>query len=132
MTVYGMPIGPPSQRPEPKSALSRALEPIVDTQVDEEGWTGRPRTSACQNESAGVTAHPGAPVTGVPTVPGAQAVTVMATRATAADSRTAPPRRRLRAPRAVRVRSVRRLACSMVLLSLPAVGTDPSTDPAVR
>ncbi len=64
--VYGMPIGPPFHVPEPKSAFRPAVEPMLATQVDDCGSTGSDETSACQNESAGVTGHEGASGTGVP------------------------------------------------------------------
>ena len=39
---------------------------MLATQVADCGWTGSPETSACQNESAGVIGHEGAPGTGLP------------------------------------------------------------------
>ena len=47
-TTNGMPIGPPSHRPDPKSALSPAEDPTVATMLDELDSTGRPFTEACQ------------------------------------------------------------------------------------
>ena len=64
--VYGMPIGPPSHVPEPKSAFSPAVAPMLATQPADCGWTGRADTSACQKESGGVMGHAGAPGTGLP------------------------------------------------------------------
>ena len=39
-TSYGIPIGPPSQRPEPKSALIEPSSPIERTITAESGATG--------------------------------------------------------------------------------------------
>src|SRR6188508_2899117 len=64
--VYGIPIGPPFHVPEPKSALRPAPVPMLETQPPDWGWIGRADTSACQNESVGVSVHAGAPGTGVP------------------------------------------------------------------
>src|SRR4249919_291070 len=61
-----MPIGPPSHNPEPKSALSPAVEPMLEIQAPDCGRTGSPETSACQNESAGVIGQAGAFGTGLP------------------------------------------------------------------
>ena len=61
-----MPIGPPFHVPDPKSALSPAVVPMLDTHPDDCGWTGRADTSARQNEVAGVSGHDGAPGTGSP------------------------------------------------------------------
>ena len=64
--VYGIPIGPPSQRPEPKSALSPAVAPMRGIHVPDCGCTGKLETSACQNALAGVIGQFGAPGTGLP------------------------------------------------------------------
>ena len=61
-----MPIGPPFHVPEPKSALSPALDPMLETHAADCGCTGSAETSACQNEFGGVMGHAGAPGTGVP------------------------------------------------------------------
>jgi hypothetical protein len=72
-----MPIGPPFHVPEPKSALSPAVPPMLAIQAADWELTGRPDTSACQNESAGVIGHDGAPGTGPPS---ARAAGIRATR----------------------------------------------------
>ena len=58
-------MGPPSHVPLPKSAFSLAVVPTLATHVADWACTGRPATSACQNESAGVVGQAGAPGTGV-------------------------------------------------------------------
>src|SRR5688572_101035 len=57
-------MGPPFQVPLPKSAFSPAVVPTLVTHVDDCACTGRPDTSACQKESAGVMGQAGAPGTG--------------------------------------------------------------------
>src|SRR5689334_20436611 len=51
--VTGMPIGPPSQVPEPKSACTAADAPMLATRVAELASTGSRDTSACHTLSAG-------------------------------------------------------------------------------
>src|SRR5437763_15444295 len=48
-----MPIGPPSHRPAPKSALTRAAVPMLATYAALDGRVGRWLTSACQTLFAG-------------------------------------------------------------------------------
>jgi hypothetical protein len=43
-TLTGIPIGLPSQRPEPKSACSPVSRPMLRTIASERGWTGRSST----------------------------------------------------------------------------------------
>src|SRR5918997_1774349 len=53
-----MPIGAPSQRPEPKSACTLSPAPIERTIASELGCTGRRSTRRFQWLSAGKTGHP--------------------------------------------------------------------------
>ena len=46
--VYGMPIGPPSHRPDPKSACSEEPPPSVAMNALELDETGNDVTAACQ------------------------------------------------------------------------------------
>src|SRR5262245_24494528 len=55
--VIGIPIGAPSHVPEPKSACTGALRPMLDTYVDDFANTGRCETSACHTLSAGRSEH---------------------------------------------------------------------------
>src|SRR4051794_34852039 len=48
-----MPMGPPSQSPDPKSACAWAVVPIDATYWADFVWTGRWETSARQKRSAG-------------------------------------------------------------------------------
>ena len=58
--------------------------PTLATQVDDWACTGRAETSACQNESAGVMGHAGAPGTGLASLDGANwSMDAATTRATA-------------------------------------------------
>jgi hypothetical protein len=75
--VYGMPIGPPFQVPEPKSALRPAVGPMLEIHAAEDGCTGSFETSVCQKASAGVIGQDGAPGTGLPS---ATAAGISATR----------------------------------------------------
>src|SRR5215217_9302577 len=82
-----MPIGPPSQVPEPKSARIPAPGPIADRYAPERGCTGSRDTSACQTLSAGNSGHPeaasdGAPAAGAPTATGKVRVRATATSTT--------------------------------------------------
>ena len=60
-TVTGIPIGPPSQRPEPKSACMWSSTPIAATTRSEFGATGSLSTRWFQGLEAGKTGHAGAP-----------------------------------------------------------------------
>lgn len=60
----GMPIGRPSQRPEPKSAWTFPPAPIDPTIADEFPATGRRSTRLFQTLEAGKTVHWGAPGSG--------------------------------------------------------------------
>src|SRR5262245_53545103 len=51
--VMGMPIGPPSQVPEPKSACTAEPLPMLATSLAESPRTGSLETSACHTLSAG-------------------------------------------------------------------------------
>ncbi|GIH17879.1 hypothetical protein Raf01_60510 [Rugosimonospora africana] len=55
--VTGIPIGPPSQVPDPKSACTAALAPMLATSVEEFEATGSLETSACHTLSAGKIEH---------------------------------------------------------------------------
>src|SRR5829696_636763 len=106
-----MPIGPPSQVPEPKSAWRPAPGPIAARYAPERGCTGSRDTSACQTLSAGNSGHPeaasdgaasdGAPVAGTPTAR-VSAATTTRKRMAGELSRNPPARRapvgRLRLP----------------------------------
>jgi hypothetical protein len=78
-------MGPPFHVPDPKSALSPADVPMLDTHADDCEWTGSADTSACQKEVAGVREHDGAPGTGPPCA--------IAAAAKATTSRSRPVRR---------------------------------------
>ena len=60
-TVIGIPIGPPSQRPEPKSACMWSPAPIAATIRSESGATGSLSTRWFQAFVAGKTGHAAAP-----------------------------------------------------------------------
>ena len=62
--MIGMPIGPPSQRPEPKSAWRFRPAPIDPTIADELPATGSASTRLFQTLEAGKTGHCGAPGSG--------------------------------------------------------------------
>jgi hypothetical protein len=55
--VTGMPIGPPSQSPAPKSACTAFAVPMLDTYAAELAWTGSPLTGACHTLLGGKMAH---------------------------------------------------------------------------
>src|SRR3954447_17721936 len=63
-TVTGMPIGPPSQRPEPKSACSPRSRPIEEMTASEFAATGSASTRWFHGFDAGKTEHFGAPGSG--------------------------------------------------------------------
>src|SRR5262249_50211640 len=58
--MYGMPIGPPSHRPDPKSAFNPAELPMLAMYVDDLASTGRCDTSAYQQVSPGNIGQSGA------------------------------------------------------------------------
>src|SRR5438128_2430769 len=53
-----MPIGPPFQVPEPKSAFSPVVRPMLFRYAAERGWTGRESTRAFHTLSAGNVGQP--------------------------------------------------------------------------
>ena len=53
-----MPIGRPSQSPEPKSGCMVSSAPIERTMASDFAWTGSPSTRWFQGFDAGKTAHP--------------------------------------------------------------------------
>src|SRR5687767_12514177 len=57
-TTNGIPIGPPSQVPEPKSAFRPVLDPMLLIQEAEREWTGKESTRAFQTLSAGSIGQP--------------------------------------------------------------------------
>src|SRR6516164_4311614 len=63
-TLYGMPMGSPWYRPEPKSACRCEPAPMLFTMLVEFGSTGRSDAVPRQNEFAGVMLHDVPPFSG--------------------------------------------------------------------
>src|SRR5512144_2689155 len=105
-----MPIGPPSHRPEPKSACSPRSRPIDEMIVSEFAATGSVSTRWFQGLDAGKTVHFGAPGSGAP-------VEAPASKASTAASASGTARRRTFTGSALPSR-----CATLVRAGLPAAG----------
>src|SRR3954465_11285925 len=95
-TSNGIPIGPPSHVPEPKSGWSGAPRPIALIIAAEFFATGSVSTRAFHGLSAGKIAQPGAVGSGVALIPEPATSAAPTTNATASARRVTPPAARSR------------------------------------
>src|SRR5215218_3246452 len=124
-----MPIGPPSQVREPKSARIPAPGPIAARYAPERGCTGSRDTSACQTLPAGNSGHPEAASDGAARAGAAAgAPTARVSAATTASKRMAGELSQNHRPAERRPGPRPRLAGRLLLLPAPARPEQPVQD----